>query len=279
MTKRFFLLLALFAIVSSCSLIRDDEVVAKLGRNRLYRSELERYIPVGVSGEDSLVLAGQYINSWARTLLFNEVASRELSKSELDVEKELSDYRNSLVRYRYEQRYVNERLDTVVTEAQINEYYNRNKERFELESPILKVRFLDILKDSRDKDEIIAKMASSDFNEGEEAKELAFRSALRYFDKSDEWISAETLAREFGTDVGTMLSALNGNYIRIETADKTQERVAFVCDLQKSGIAPVEYCSEVIRDVILNRRKHEIVSILEQDLLENAQKTRHFVIY
>ena len=42
-----------------------DAVVARVGQHRLTRSELADYIPAGVSSEDSLRLAQQYIKAWA----------------------------------------------------------------------------------------------------------------------------------------------------------------------------------------------------------------------
>ena len=88
-------------------------------------------------------------------------AQQRLSKEEKDVSKELEAYRQSLLRYRYEQRYVNERLDTTVSEKQISDYYDSHKETFKLERPILKARFLNIDKDSPNLAKI-KKLMSSD---------------------------------------------------------------------------------------------------------------------
>ena len=149
---RIFLMAALFAVLPSCkaisSLIHDGEVVARLGDHKLYRSELDDMIPKGTSPEDSVKLAGIYINSWARDKAFVDIAQQRLSKGEKDVSKELEAYRQSLLRYRYEQRYINERLDTTVSRKQIEEYYDSHQESFKLERPIMKARFLNISKDS-----------------------------------------------------------------------------------------------------------------------------------
>ena len=59
------LLLCLLSCERISNFIHDDEVVAKVGRDKLYRSQLENYIPSGLSSEDSTNLALQYIKSWA----------------------------------------------------------------------------------------------------------------------------------------------------------------------------------------------------------------------
>ncbi len=95
------------------------EVVARAGDHKLHRGELEKFIPAGVSPEDSANLAARYIKAWAEDLLMVDMAEAQLSASEKDVSKELEQYRRSLLKYRYEQLYINQRLDTLVTDAEI----------------------------------------------------------------------------------------------------------------------------------------------------------------
>ena len=162
-------ILTLLLTLSSCnfisSFIHDDEVVARVGNEKLYLSELSSYIPDTVSPEDSTNLAMQYITSWARDLLYLNLAENQLSKAEQDVSSELEDYRRSLLRYRYEQLYVNDRLDTLITDAQIESYYKEHEDYFKLQRPILKVRFLDIMSDSPNAELIIRCMSSDDYSE------------------------------------------------------------------------------------------------------------------
>ena len=93
--------------------VMSGEVVASVGRARLYRGDLNKALPSGLSAEDSTRLAHQYINTWASDIIFLDVAEKQLTKEELDVTKELDDYRKSLLKYRYEQRYINDRLDNI----------------------------------------------------------------------------------------------------------------------------------------------------------------------
>ena len=278
-------LTAFLAVMSICScttissLIHDDEVVAKVGSYKLYRSEVDAFIPDMISAEDSANLALQYINSWATDILYLEVAEQQLDKQELDMTQELETYRRSLVKFRYEQRYINDRLDTLITDDQIREYYEAHQEDFTLERPVLKVRFVDVMKDSQKKNEIMRMMSSSDYTDHLVVDTLARAYALKYFDRSDEWMDAEELARSFGTGYREMLSNLWGNEIRIEPADRGDILYAYVCDIQRSGTAPLEYSAPRIRDIILSNRKHELVKSLEQDLLDDALDRKEFVIY
>ena len=208
--KMTILLCILLALLPSCraimDFVHDGDVVARVGQHKLYLTDLQDYIPNGVSPEDSANLADQYIRSWAAEQLYLDMASEQLSKSEKDVSRELEAYKSSLLRYRYEQRYVNERLDTTVTRGEIEDYYDAHNDLFVLDIPILKARFLDIMEDSPNYETIRRRMSSNKYEDIAEADSLAYSSALRYVDWSDRWIDVVTLAREFGTDYGTMLS-------------------------------------------------------------------------
>ena len=54
---------------------------------------------------------------------------KKKEKAKKGVDKELEAYRRSLLRYRYEQRYINDRLDTLITPAQLEEYYKSSVQK------------------------------------------------------------------------------------------------------------------------------------------------------
>lgn len=261
------------------SLIHDDKVVAKVGKNKLYASQLRPYIPAGVSSADSTNLALQYINTWAADIIYSEMAQSQLSKDERDVSKELESYKRDLLRFRYEQRFLSDRLDTLVTEEQMLDYYDGHKDLFQLERPIVKARFIDIYKNVERKDEIIALMASNRTADVEKVQSLADSYAIRYFDSSMDWMDSATLAREFGVDYAEMLSLMKQNYIILESRELSDVKAAYIREIRRSGLAPFEFCRDRIREYILSGRKHALLVTLERSLLEQASNSGEFVIY
>lgn len=273
-----FCMFTLGACKALSSFIHDGEVIAKVGNHKLYRSDLEGYVPAGLSPEDSASLALKYIDSWASDQLFVDIAEQKLSKNEKDVSKELELYKQSLLKFRYEQRYVNERLDTLVTEEEISDYYESHKEKFKLSSPIVKVRFLKIMKDSPNLEIIKRKMCASKIKDLEEADSLAYSSALKYTDYGNAWLDAATLASEFGVDYATMLSAMSGSIIQMEDG-LGNVNIAYIVEMMNPGkIAPLDFCREKIKDIILSCRKHNLVTNLEKDLITTAREQGKFVI-
>lgn len=280
--RKSFIITILF-LLTGCqaiqSFIHDDKVVARVGKHKLYESEVNAYIPSGVSIADSTNLALQYINTWATDIIFSDMAQSQLSKTERDITAELEAYKRELLRFRYEQRFIGDRLDTLVTEDQMLDFYEKHKNLFTLDRPILKVRFVDILKNMDKKDQIIRLMSSNKPKDMDEVEGLANKYAIKYFDKSYEWMDAAVLAREFGTDYGQMLAKMNQSYIRMESEDAADIKVAYVREIRRSGIAPFDFCTDRIREYILSGRKHDLLVALEQSLLKGASDDGQFVIY
>ena len=285
--KRCFVLIALVAM--SCQMVHrvsdsaaelfGDGVVARVGEHRLMRSELAAYIPAGVSSEDSLSLAQSYIKAWAEELLFLDMAESRLSSEEQDVSKELEEYRRSLLKYRYEERYINERLDTLISDDEIRTYYKEHTDKFLVDRPLLKTRYMVIPADSKSLRKIKELMGSDDAMDAIAADSLAFTAAVKYVDSSDNWMDAILLARDLGTEETAMMKALRGRFIELK-GDDGNLRVAYVVDIvQKGSPAPLDYCEERVKDIILNARKHALSDGLERDLLKDALAKGKFVIY
>ena len=261
------------------SLLHDHGVVAQAEGVKLYRAELDALIPKGLSPEDSTELARKYITTWASDLIYQKVAQQQLSKSERDVTKELEDYRKSLLKYRYEQLYVNERLDTAVADELVEEYYAAHPEKFMLQRPLLRARYLNIAKDSPAIKSLKKMMKSSDPNVLVEADSVAYSVALKFTTWNNEWIDAAALAGEFGTDYNTMLQSINNGWI--ESADTTGYlKLAYIPEiLHKGELAPIEFSAPDIKDIILSARKQALIATLERDLLNDARENGNFIIY
>ena len=276
-------ILIVLPALSSCkaisSFLKGGEVIAEVGGEKLYRSELDAVIPKGISPEDSTYLAKQYINTWATELVYLGIAEEQLSKSEKDVSKELEDYRRSLLKYRYEQLYVNERLDTAVSDDLVEEYYNAHQEKFVLSRPLVKARFLSISDDSPAKDQIRKRMSSTEVEDLIEADSLAYSSAYKFTTWSDKWVDAAVLAREFPMDYETMLGQVRNKWVEnVDTLGVA--RMAYIQEIMKKGeVAPIEYSTPAIKDIIISSRKQALISTLEQDLLNDARENGQFVIH
>ena len=279
-------ILMIFGIVlpmlTSCKAISEffdsGEIVAEAGSAKLKRADLDLVIPGGISPEDSARLAKQFINTWALDQIFLERAEQQLSKAEMDVTKELEAYRRSLLKFRYEQLYINERLDTLVTDDEVQEYYETHKDRFVLQRPVVKARFIRIAEDSPVLKTIKKKMSSDEAEDILEADSLAFSSAYRFATWNNAWIDAATLAREFGQESASVLASMKTGWIeRTDTSGISD--IAYISEITPKGaMSPIEYSTPFIKDMIISARKQSLITSLERDLLEDARVNGQFVI-
>lgn len=283
-SQRLILILAALLLLSpSCrtisSLVHEGDVVAKAGKHKLYSPELDAHIPNGLSPEDSAKMAERYIRTWASDMLFMDEAEENMSKQDLDVSKELEDYRRSLIKYRYEQNYVNKMLDTSITSTEIKAYFDSHVDNFNLQRPIVKAVFISIPEGSPNIETIRKKISSDKDEDMSEVDSLTFASAIKTTDFDGKWVDVTLLAREFGTDWQTLQSKSKDGVVEIPDGNGNVD-IAYIKSLMPAGeTGPVEYYSEQIRDIILSRRKSELLSSLERELLENAGKNGKFETY
>ena len=112
-----------------------------------------------------------------------------------------------------------------------------------------------------------------------EAEQHAFTAAIKYVDMSDTWMDAITLGQELGVDYKALLAAIKNNFAELKD-DAGNLHIAFITDMVADGkTAPLDYCRERIRDLILSARRHNLQLSLEQNLLEDARNNNTFVIY
>lgn len=273
----------LLAAVTGCKyfqdIIHNEPLAAKVGTHELTLSALKEAIPAGLSPEDSAAFAQQYIETWARDFLLMDMAESGLSDSEKDVTTELEDYRRTLLKHRYEQKYIAEHLDSLVTREEIEEYYAANREKFRLQNPVVKAYYFNISPRSKDLQTIRTGLTSNKPEQREEADTLMRSATMRFVDYSTGWVDAYVLAREFNTDVVTLLSSRKKDWVELPDG-LGHDNIAYLIDYVPDGsYAPVDYCAKRIEDIILSARKHALSIEFEKKLLDDARENNQFILY
>lgn len=271
------------ASLSGCKFFGDvlhnEPLAAKVGSHELTMAALRDAVPDGLTPEDSAAFAERYINSWARDMLLMDRAEKSLSAEEKDVSAQLEDYRRTLLNHRYEQKYIAEHLDSLVTREEIEDYYAANREKFRLQNPVVKAYYFNISPRSKELQTILSGMTSTKEAKRAEADTLMRTASMRFVDYSANWVDAYVLAREFNTDVVTLLSSRKKEWIRLPDG-LGHDNVAFLIDYVPDGsYAPVDYCTKRIEEIILSARKHALSAEFETKLIEEALESEQLIIY
>ena len=145
--KRIAIGLTLFLALLSCQNSNgDDKIVATIYDKVLYQSDLQSAVYEGISCSDSIVRTKAYIDSWIRQQLLLHQAEESFNESELDFSKQVEDYTNSLIIYKYEVQYIEKNLDTVVSDYEISKYIEENSLAQELDKDAVRHIILNMRK-------------------------------------------------------------------------------------------------------------------------------------
>jgi len=251
--------------VMSCRLMDDDERVAKVGDHVLTMKELSGYIPNYLSAQDSALWADDYIKKWVQRELLLVKAEEKLSAQLKDVNKELEEYRNSLLIYRYKNVLMKEKLDTTVSETAISEYYNGHRESFILNRNIVKAIYIKIPVQVSNPDNI-KDLCLSESKEKQEKLASYCMSYAKVYDRfSDQWVAADLVLNNLPAEIRDQNQFLERNRF-FESTDMNYYYIVCVREYRLAGqVSPVDYVKNDIRNLILSKQKMEFLKQIEKD--------------
>ena len=127
------LLIAVLLFLASCSDYKrksDEQPVARVFDRYLYTDAIKDIMPANISSSDSVIIARDFIEKWIKKQLLLNKAELNLTEEEKNVDKQIDNYKTSLLIYKYEQSLIKQKLDTFVSFNEIKEYYNENSSNF-----------------------------------------------------------------------------------------------------------------------------------------------------
>ena len=210
-----FIFLLVLGFLSSCSEEHTGRLLAEAYGNKLYNTEIKNLVSEDASYQDSIFITKEFINVWVRKQILLNKANQVLSADEKDKSTQLEQYKVDLLTYQVLNKLAIQQTDTSFTDLEIEEYYENNKEEFELSQNILKITFFKIPQSSKDAD-----MLWSSFKSGDESiygtlKELA-EDGGNYFTDNGNWISFDDILKEIPIVTYGQEHYLNNNkYIKL----------------------------------------------------------------
>ena len=266
----------------SCTLFEGtdhSDAIARVGEEYLLRSELDEVLSNDLSPEDSAAIAYNYIYNWARKRLVLQKAELNLSENEKDVDRLVEEYRNSLVRSLYEKKLIAEYLDTVITGAQVEEYYQDNQDNFELKENIVRAEYYKFDPATPKLSDFRRWFRSRRETDVEKRQQFALDFAQERYMSDTTWISFMDLVLRVPLQTYNQKQFLRANeYVEIE--DSTAVYFIHIEEYKVTdSFSPLEYVRPTIENIILHQRKLDLIKEMENRLYEDAQKRNEFEIY
>lgn len=275
----FFITAFLFSSCSSNTDVEDYRVpVITVYSKTLYEEDISRQIPFDASVEDSVSIRNGYINSWIERQLLVNQAELNLPTKDQDVSDKLEKYRNDLLIFAYQNQLLMEKLDTNVSQTEIQEYYDNNQETFGLADYILKADYVKL--DSADKNIYKVKkwLLSNSESNREKLDNYCYMHSSKYqFD--GDWMYLSQLLNEVPI-VSYNKEKLLKNKKLIELYDNGMYYLVRIVDYKlKDGVSPLSMEQENIKRIILNNRKLEFLEKLSTDIYQNAKNQNKIEIH
>lgn len=274
--------IAILTLLTGCDYFQkntNEVVVAECYGKYLYESDLKGIVPEGASIMDSIQHVSTYIDSWIRKQTLVHQAESNLDMEELNLKKQLDDYRNSLVIYAYESQLISQKLDTVVSEDEIAQYYAQNKEDFQLRNTMVRVAYVILPENNEQKADFKKLMSAPDTLLLQDIDLLATQNAVKSHLDVDHWMRLDELTRIVPIEIFNAESFLKKSKFVSFDMNESTYMVRFVDYLLEESTSPLELVRTNIKDVILAQRKQEMIEKMRISVYDKARREHAFETY
>ena len=266
--------MASFLLVSCAAYEKKNQSGAAVEVNGqyLYRSTLDS-LTVGLSSEDSIRVAQQYISQWAKDVLIYDNAKSRTSSA---IEQQVEDYRRALYVHAYEEYLIDRRMSKDVADSTVAQLYGQMPERFKLDESIVKGMLVIIPKDAPKSDKLRGYMAKQELDKLEK---YAYQNASGYELFLDKWMTATELLAQLPVERAELENALK-NKNQIEFADSVKTYLLQVTDKHLRGEQmPLEYARPQIEKIVLATRQVEFLQKERERIYNEAIQDRKIKFY
>lgn len=230
--------------------------------------------------EDSIDFVKRYIKSWVKKQVILKKSEKNIESSLEEIEKKVADYRFDLMVFEYQKKYINDKLNMVISEEEIKTFYEDNKSNFELKQNIVKCEYARIpISTPR------IKKAISWFKSGKQKDKTKFKEFVLQF--SDSYSFDDNIWYDFNEIVNNTPFASYQNQTKFlkgrkysQESDSTHIYLLKILKYKISDeISPLEFVRDRIKDIIINKRKVELIKELEEGIYKQAKKNKDFEIF
>ena len=275
--------LFLLSFLISCESItqaKQDRLIARADNHYLYWSDIERELPSFSSEQDSLSKVNFVINEWARQKLIYEKALINLDADKISVLNAMvNDYKTNLFKNAYRELILKSSQDGLYTGTLVNDYYIKNLNSFKLKESIYRIRYIGLPLDNVDQKEIKRRFKSFNREDIDYLDSLSFQFS-NYFLLDSVWLKESEIRNrlDFLNERQQNRFIKTPNYYEVKDS-LVLYLLSLVEQLDPGNIAPLPYVEQTIKDLVSNKRKIEFLRSFDNDILQDAIKTKKFEKY
>ena len=275
------IIVTILFLIQSCGFFgseKKEKPLAKVYDEYLYPSDLKDIFPNKMSKVDSIAFLKNYVNNWVHNRLVLKTAEKNLTDDQKNFDKQLTEYRNSLIIYTYESELIRQKLNMEITDEAITNYYNKNTQNFLLKDNIVKVVYVKTPLKTTNLNKIKNLYKSEDEEDIQKLKDICEREAVNYF-LDDVWLIFTDLTKEIPIKTYNQEEFLKNNRF-IEMKDSLYNYFLNIKAYKiKESVSPLSMERENIKNILINTQKIELIKKNQDDIFNNAVKKNYFEIY
>ena len=282
MINKFFIIILFFGFFTSCNTDKSDRLsVARVFDEYLYLDEIP--IVSQLNPQDSLLFIHNFSNKWASEKLLFKKAEYNLNTEALYVDSLVNVYRESLLIHYYKEAFIQTYLDTFIDDSLINNYYINNIDNFTLKEDIVKLNYIKIRNVAPNIEFVNQKYYFLDSLNVDTLEKYCFQYADKFFLGDVPWISWLDFLIQLPEKNRITLKdspRVLQQKRRFELKDSIYSYFVFIQDFKLEGTySPLEYVSSMVKKILINKRKKDIIFNIETELMQDAINNNNFEIY
>lgn len=269
--KKWLILIALASCSGGKPNGGDGDLLAEVYDKQLTLEQVLPLIPEGLNPEDSTEFVKQFVDGWIRDMVIVHQAEENLPEETRNVEARLENYKRSLLVYEYEKEFARQKLDTLVSEEEIEKHYKENQDEFKLADYIVKVLYVKLDKTVKGREKVAKWFKSGNEKDIADLEKFCAENAVSFYNDQESWIYFSDLLKEVPIKVEDKTSFLKSTK-NISFEDDEFVYFLTIYDYSlKDEVSPISFERDNIKARILNARTTEIVRKMRIELLNAAQ--------
>ncbi len=256
----------------------SNKLLASVYNKSLYLSDLEGMFPEAATKQDSMQVINAYVDRWIRDNIIMNEAERNIPK-ELNIDELLKKYRESLILSSYEEQLTKMVLDTAISDAEMTDFYEKNKDQYQLENPIVRCYFIQVPKAVPHLDSLTRWWNTPKSGDNlKKMQDFAKRHARSFILNDSSWTRSDDLVRLLPKGTLSAENITTGKELTLKD-DDFQYFFRALSVMNQKEIAPLSFIKEQASKYILHQRKIQLIEKKKQEMYELEMKKNNVKIY
>jgi hypothetical protein len=232
-------------------------------------------MPSGISQEDSLALVRNFIDNWVKEKLVLHEAERRLTPREKNFDREMTEYRNSLLVQRYlDKIWIKDTTNNPVPEREIVEFAHSLDDRYTVEKEIVRVNYVKMPTSS----DLLPRVREILFDESRRVEQkdvlvAMLGDSIEYLLDDDEWLYLDDLQNEVAFQIDVQKLAGHNNTLQIEKEVGDNSALLVILDYRSQrSVNETKEERAAAGMLLMNQRRTKFVNQYVQKLYDKAVK-------